>query len=52
MIIGYIAGDLSGLVHTAANQPITIRDGDIPFPTSVRVYENTDMDLPAGTHIV
>lgn len=48
IMIGNIHGDRSGMLHTSPEQAITIQEGDIPFPTAVRVYERSQVILPSG----
>ena len=48
--IGNLHGDRSGMLHTSQEQVITVQDGDVPFPTAVRVYERSEVILPSGEH--
>lgn len=48
IMIGNIHGDRSGMLHTSAEQAITIQEGDVPFPAAVRVYERSQVILPSG----
>ena len=48
--IGNLHGDRSGMLHTSQEQVITVQDGDIPFPTAVRVYKRSEVILPSGEH--
>lgn len=48
IMIGNIHGDRSGMLHTSPVQAITVQEGDVPFPTAVRVYERSQVILPSG----
>lgn len=48
IMIGNIHGDRSGMLHTSAEQAITIQEGDAPFPAAIRVYERSQVILPSG----
>ena len=52
--IDKLDGDNSGMVHSSQEMRVTVADGVVPFPTSLRVYDNSEMDLPPseyGMHI-
>ena len=44
--IGNLEGDNSGMIHSSKEMRVTVADGVDPFPTSLRVYESSEMDLP------
>ncbi|KAL8620488.1 hypothetical protein ACOMHN_056880 [Nucella lapillus] len=44
--IDMIEGDNSGMVHSSQEMRVTVTDGAQPFPTSLRIYDQSVMDLP------
>lgn len=44
--IGNLEGDNSGMIHSSKEMRVTVVDGVDPFPTSLRVYDSSEMDLP------
>lgn len=44
--IGNLEGDNSGMIHSSKEMRLTVADGVDPFPTSLRVYDSSEMDLP------
>ncbi|KAK3576663.1 hypothetical protein CHS0354_004948 [Potamilus streckersoni] len=44
-------GDKSGMLHTSVDQNIIIKDGDVPFPASFRVYDASNITLPADIQL-
>ena len=43
--IGNLEGDNSGMIHSSKEMRVTVVDGVDPFPTSLRVYDSSEMDL-------
>lgn len=44
--IGTLQGDNTGMVHSSQELHVGIAECDDPFPTSLRVYDNSQMGLP------
>lgn len=44
--IGYLHGDKSGMLHVTKEQSVTVEDNETPFPTSFRIYEEAEFNMP------